>query len=410
MPVHNEYTGKLQTTRHVDNAIAVTEDIVLTTGDDAGWSFPTGQVAIGSAGNGQELIAGEGDSFPCTYAYHYDGADFTDVTAIWQSDSDSNTTLFPDTNAGSMFYIGHSGAFYGLKMKVLSVLDPTDVDKVVSEYWDFGAEDWLPVETMTTDADAIYPPFQFGNRICNAIGSEHWRYNFDPYSSVPVWGPTTVNGQFGLFGRMRITSNLTLNPSIEQVKCHTSRWECNANGATEYFGTSRYQVTLQSGIGSIIDNSAASPANQNVTYGLTATVANYGNNQLSNNAVDSFLLTQNILTGLDTSIKLEVAVSYYVEGTATGDVEWELHSYNESDGYVYGAGDAPTIVKVVDTIGASSDLIRRTVKLYVDVSMLDDEDSVVLKVLRDATGGNAEDTLAAAVVVTGIRLTGYMWR
>lgn len=383
----------------------VLNKITPTTGDDQGISID-GQVSIGTWSSPNELIVGGGDSTIDTMVVltTQDDISYTDQTVILQSDIGSTVAMFETTSAGNIFYFGADFPFAGIKIKYVSdgVMLPTDY---VAEYY---SGSWIAGAIMATNANSPYEQhgWAFG---MNGHTSEQLRFNMDPSDILPNWQQNTINGITKYWGRIRLVNAITTAPVLEQIKLHTSRWECNADGRTEYFGLSRYPRTLDAGIIKLIPNTITGLADQSVTYESGVTVAGYNDNKFANNVVDSTLITQTIYKGLDTSIPLEYAISYYVAGTGTGIIDWEARVYTVSDGFVYDGTAVPTVLHVADTITTNSNLVRRSVKFYLDVSSLTDNDGILVNLRRDATPANTNDTLPHDVVLTNYTLTGWFW-
>lgn len=391
---------------------------VTSSGDDAGIISLT-QFSVGLPGNGKELVAGEGDSVPPDIAFHFDYANLsgsiitgaTDITAEVVSDSGSSFNLFGGIAAGKVLLVGFSYPFGGVKAKITTagVIEP---DNVIGEYLMSGTT-WVYAPYMVTDAD--FPYDQRGNAIASIDSiSEQWRFGFDPDFLPTPWSKTTltINGTdytyyWGLF---RTISAITQDAVLEQLKVHTNRFEINADGNTEYFGRSRYPKTLIAGLDRVIANTLSNPANTSVVYQTGSVAANYQENTFANNAEDGFLLVQNIVDGLDTSIPLKVDVSWYVDGSNTGDVDVQLDVFHVADGFIYDGSATPTSYSDIKTISVDSNLVRQTTSIKFLVNTLTSKDAILLYVHRDASAGNTNDTLEANIIITNVRLTGYFWR
>jgi len=262
---------------------------------------------------------------------------------------------------------------------------------------------------MNTNAN--FPYTQYGNAVCSAP-SEQWRFGFDP-TTPSTWAPVTININGSditkYWGIFEITSTITTDATIEQMKIHTNRTEINADGKVEYFGLARYPRTLFSGLSNYVVNALYDPANETVDYG-SEFEAKYLDNEFANNAIDGLGFTQGIVSGLDTSIPLVFSISYYVKGTGTGDIKFHIDAYQVSDGFVFDGTATPDEYDLIDTVSASSNLVRRTVSILIDVHKIKDTgDQVVISVRRDATSGEPEDTLNNNVVLENLTLTGYFW-
>ena len=119
----------------------------------------------------------------------------------------------------------------------------------------------------------------------------------------------------------------------------------------------------------------------------------------------------NIDEGLDTSIPVEVKISYYVEGTNTGDIEFNLRTLYITDGFVYdGSAASVDEFTLIDTVSSDSNLVRRTGTMYVDASYAHPNTGILVLISRDGTAANASDTLAANVVLTHVVVNGFFWK
>jgi hypothetical protein len=379
----------------------------ITSGDDAGLRLD-GQFSVGKWNAPHEVTVGQGDSTTDGMLIYQtdDHVTFTNVTPILSSDTGSTTNLFGGTTSGNTLYLGSEFIYSGVKVKISAdgIVEPNNV---VAEY--YTSAGWIPVNYMSSDAN---PPYdQHGYELAqNGHLNEQWRLNFDPYDRNAEFTKSFINGVEKYWGRFRITDTITTDPLLEQMKIHTSRWECNADGSTEYFGRARYKRTIISGIKSLENNSAQSPANESVQY-TSGVSAGYTDNELVNGFVDSRLFVLNIPEGVDTSIPVEVKVSWYVKGTSTGDVEFKLSKIPVADGYVYdGSSVLEGTFAETTTISASSNLIRNTTTLYLDVhEAIPGQVTYMCVLQRDATGTNPNDTVADNVVMTHIIGSAYFW-
>ncbi len=401
------------TKEYVDD-LAIPFIEVTPTGDDKGLVV-TEQFSVGALNDGRESVFGEGDSHPVEYAFHCTKGDTTgdtiinavDIASILNSDSGSTTGLFGGTAVGDYILVGASAQFQGVKVKSTDCGD-IEPDNVKLSSWR-GSGVFFTVNFMNTNAN--FPYTQYGNAVCSAP-SEQWRFGFDP-TTPSTWAPVTININGSditkYWGIFEITSTITTDATIEQMKIHTNRTKINADGKVEYFGLARYPRTLFSGLSNYVVNALYDPANETVDYG-SEFEAKYLDNEFANNAIDGLGFTQGIVSGLDTSIPLVFSISYYVKGTGTGDIKFHIDAYQVSDGFVFDGTATPDEYDLIDTVSASSNLVRRTVSILIDVHKIKDTgDQVVISVRRDATSGEPEDTLNNNVVLENLTLTGYFW-
>lgn len=399
---------------------------VVLSGDDKGIKLLDGQMSIGEPGNGNELVIGEGDSYPIgdnnSVAFHCDTANTTgltitnaiEVTTELGSDEGSTAALFNGNTTGKYLLVGSDHPFGGVKAKIdtMATVEPANI---IGQYLRDNLPSWISTPYMVTDANninAIGSQKGWNIATCDSC-SEQWRFGFDPIDLPTTWNKSiiTINGiEYNRYwARFLITSDITGDPILEQLKLHTNRYEVNSDGTTEYFGRSRYSRVLQSGIKSLTVNAAGSAQNENVNY-TADIIATRTSNEFRNGFEDDALITQTIPVGLDTSIPLLLKISYYPISAVTGDVEFEADVVKVSDGFTYDGSATSTTYSAIDTITSPAALERKTTTVKVLVNELTDNDGIVIRLRRDATAGNADDTLASNIVLTHFELVGYFWK
>lgn len=390
-----------------------------TSGDDQGIIIQNGQFSVGSPDDPRESVFGSGDSYPVPVAYHCNAANTSgldissavNVTDILQSDNASSTGLFDGIVAGKYLLIGSDYKFSGVKAKI-DTLGTIDPDNIQGFYLKSDTPEWVESEYMVTNAD--YPYNQNGRNIaCCVSKSEQWRFGSDPNDPIPVWDKVelTINGVpiTKYWAKIELIGGIVLDPLIEQMKLHTNRCEINADGTTEYFGAARYPKSLVFGLQNTIPNNKYNPADQIVDYSPNFS-AGYVNNKFANTVVDGFALLQPIEVGLDTSIPLQLFVSYYVDGINTGDIDFTVEVNKIADDFVYDGTATPDVYEKIDTVDVASDHVRRTVSFNISVADLFPNDAIVLNIFRDATVPNTDDTLQTGIVITNVSLIGVFWR
>lgn len=383
----------------------------VPTGDDAGVKI-TGELAIGTWDNPKETVMGQGDSTTETMMvlHTIDDVNFTDNTIPASSDDGSPLWLFGGGSAsittGSTIYVGGDFIFSGVKAKILTdgIVEPANV---IAEYWT--GSQWQQSTYMTSNANP--PLHSHGNQLAqHGHEAEQWRFNFDPYEQFPDWIQNQVNGTTKYWARFRIISPITQDVRLEQIKLHTSRFEVNATGEVEFFGSSRVKRTLLSGVDALINNTASSAANQDVTYIAGEVVADYSDNRFVDGGKESKLFVMNVDEGLDTSIPVEVKISYYVNGIQTGDVEMNIGKIPVVDGFIYdGSATYTATYTTLDQVITPSNLERKTITIYVDISEGDPNTGYLMDLYR-AHNGSANDTLNQDIVITHVVVNGYFWK
>lgn len=404
-----------KTTQEINNIVQFIEGV--PTGDDKGLKFTGGQQSTGAPNAGQEAIFGEGDSYPVVRAWHFDYANLsgttitgaTEVTDILQSDNGSTTGLFGGTAAGSAIIVmSDLGRYGGVKAKIdtLGTVEPANI---TAEYLADNTPTWVTSPYMVTDAD--FPYEQKGNVLSSCSScSEQWRFGFDPDNLPPTWDEVTmtINGYpyIGRFAMFRVTSPITLDPVMEQLKLHTNRMEVNAEGSSEYFGRSRYPKDI-----TVIKsaNSDKTTGNQNISIASGITITG-SNNAFTDNSDDGLILTAVLPIGVDTSIPMQVDIDWQPLGAGTGNVELKAEIVKVTNGFTYdGAATAISLADQITAI-ANQQNERQVSSFKFFVNDMLPGDIVVISIHRDARVTNPDDTLAGSIAINYWRLFGYFWK
>lgn len=379
---------------------------VEDSGDDAGVNF-VNQVSCEG-----EIIAGT-DSYPVPIAFQCDIAntsgttitDATDVTEILQSDSGSTTGFFGGTTAGSYILVGSSQIFEGAKVKY-DTLDTVEPDNITTEYYQDSTNEWQSVSFMAVDNSY---PFNSQSYNIALSDTEQIYFGFNPLirDEDSTWEQSTqnINGTDYTYywARFRITSDITGDPIVEQAKLHTNRIEFEDLGIFKY-GRARSPLYLNH---IMVKNANSDPVDESVDYTPQYSAA-FEDNELATNATDGFGVIVNRIWGLDTSVPLLLNLSFYVNGTATGDIYLNYEVSQVVDNFVYDGTEPYDSYTYTHTISTSQDLERFTIQLPCQINKLESNSAIVVNVYRDAT--DALDTLNASIVNTNISVTGYAWK
>lgn len=390
-----------------------------TSTDDKGLSLIGGQFSVGSPSDPNESVFGEGDSYPVgengSLVFHFDYANLsgttltgaTDITTILGSDTGSTTGLFDGTTAGKAVLVGSDYRYGGTKAKI-DTLGDVEPENIISEYLKDDTPTWVQSLYMVTDAD--YPYEQKANAIgsCSSC-SEQWRFGFDPTGTIPiVWDDVTLNingtdytKKWALF---RITSTITKDIVLEQIKLHTSRYEVNSDGFTEYFGRSRYAKTIPI---TKTANALKNPANENVTIAVGITEIRT-DNEFNNGANDGLILRGVVPEGLDTSIPVQLIIDWYPKGTGSGDVKLQLETLTTNTGFVYdGTAPVNTATPQITSIDNQEEELHQSTFLVSPFNSTPG-DKIYGSLFRDAS--DAQDTYAANIVIVDYNVIGYFWK
>jgi hypothetical protein len=371
-----------------------------------------GELHVGLPEVGTEFVAGGGDSYTRGMLVYTETAAsaFTDVSTAARSASGSTFT-FPGVAQNNAIYMGSSlmngGDYiqhYGIKATITTAA-VLGGGRIAVEYWNGAA--WVEINHMSTLADSPYT--QYAKNIFERTGSEQVRYPAAFLSSWTKNDPMTLGTDY-FWIRFRIATAITTSPIFQQYKLHTSRFEVNADGVTEYFGAGRYPRDLPVNIALSQPVTGSAPGNAAVAFSATITLT-IPRNQFNNNAVDAFGILVTVPVGIDTSIPLILEDLWQADTANAGDVELVASAAQLEIGDPWDGTAAEVSTAQVETVGAGTRYVSRATNFSIDISDLVPGELLVLKVERNATVGNdPPDTLAGNIIHGSLRAFGTFWR
>jgi hypothetical protein len=325
---------------------------------------------------------------------------WNNITNTVNVDDASSVGVFAGIGVGQCLYIGGDYVFPGVKVKITTAL-VVGTGTLVFEFWNGSA--WISFNSMSTDADP--PHDQYAQSNLTRVNSEHIRFDIPSMSS---WATKLLNGETKYWVRYRVVTAITSVPEVDIFKVHTNRFEINASGLVEWFGTAEPQRNLQFSQRLADDLTGASPGNVALELASGITIQPQDNN-FSDNQVKGIGTAMPIPIGLDTSREIHTHVLWRPSTNNTGDVELE-HNYavlNEGD-LVNGTAPVTNYAKTTPISNQLDELIHTNLIMRIPDAL--PEGLLVFSILRDATGGNAEDTFTGAVEIIQFTIEGTFWK
>lgn len=380
---------------------------VIPTGDDAGLIIK-GELQVGTPDVPKECSLGEGDSYPIPLAIHYDGiSTYIDVTEILESDTSSTTGFFGGITAGTTLMAMSPNSFGSAKIKMASIGD-VNPENIISEYLD-SIDVWRAVNFMSTDDAFIYT--QKGWNILNCAScSEQIFFDTTPILQYP-WAERTLNingtDHTGYWARFRIMIDIVSDAIVEQIKLGTNRLEISEDGQIKKYGRQRiatyYPIPM---VRSVADGFA--PSSTDIDWGIGITESGEFNT-FRDNAEDGFLMSGVIPEGFDTSIPFLLSVWYYVTNFG-GDVEQLVDLLQIKLGDPTDGSLVPITLSNIITINSGDENKWVEVIFRLEVNKLLAGDRFIVKLYRNATPGNTNDTLIGSAVLAEPSVFGIRWK
>lgn len=344
---------------------------ISTTPGDTGIEVK-GELHVGSPQFPNESVFGEGDSYTrgmLLYTYEAGTSAWNDVTTSAQSYTGS-IFGFPSNSADSAMYassdLQRDGDYlkhYGVKMQITTSAD-FGSGGMVAEYWN--GTSWTTFTFMVTEGNSPYLPI--GQTLSGVSGSYQLRYNSNIVDDWVKNDPMGT-GTNRYWARYRITSPVNQPMEWEQIKLHSNRFEINADGWIEYFGSSRPLNTLPWHFGLLGRNTAL--GNQTLFLGDNLSVAFQYNLWNTNGDVVGF----NSVVPLDMDTSTPIKLRWAVRPASDGNVEWTVRwSWSNDGDTIYPSTvTAPTSAvneQVITTSGSTSVGIQKWFGVDLDISNL----------------------------------------
>lgn len=359
-----------------------------------------GELHVGTHDDPKESVFGGGDSHTddMIVLTTKDSVVFTDVTAIAKEPIGEFDAFDGVTTVGAAMYIKSARPHLGLKI-LADQASNTGGARAVREYWNGSA--WTEFFTCVSNAD--YPYQQRGDTIATVAGAEQVRFTDIETTQVE----RSVNGEFGFWIRLRITVPFPTNVYLNQIKLHTSRYEINKDGNTEYFGRAVYKRDLpiqwnltQSLVGYI-------PSNESIIFANGLELVYIGN-EFTAAATDGrggFIV---IPEGLDTSKPLELQFLWVPLSTGLGDVVWEVISHQAEVGDLLGSANIPASTTGIGHITIpSQNMLKQTIVTMPIHQLVPGE---LLSFGFKRLGQSPIDTYPGSVAMINVRVVGRFWK
>jgi hypothetical protein len=266
---------------------------------------------------------------------------------------------------------------------------------------------WDQIRFMMAESGNSWTQYAESLLVRSAV-DENMRLDIDgtEWSAWAAHDPMTLGTDYYWLRIRNHGAAVTTSPDIERVKCG-SHWSEFKSVGRELFGDAAELRTIPLETYAL-DGQAPADGDAHLS---TSIDLNITNNEFANSTVDGFGGEIEIPEGLDTSRGVTFRFRWFVVGASTGDVEFEFGEAPFQLGDDVNSGSlAETLQASIQTVGIASDGILQEVSFVADVSALTPGDSLGWALWRDATAGNADDTLAASVRILTKRAVATFWR
>lgn len=309
-----------------------------------------------------------------------------------------DVSIFPDVTTGNTVFFGSEYKFAGFDINTVGALS-LGGGTLVWEYWNGSI--WSTFNVMAAVKE--HPHTQYANDVWGRTGVEVISFgNID----MDLWDTLDLDGFTKYWVRVRISSNITTSPTLKTVNLVPDKLRVSKDGTAQTFGEARVNIdypwkrTILSGSNGEVAGSVDITVSTNITVdGL--------NNSFTNNSVTGRIGLFEVYDGIDTSVPIRVSLDWLADGT-TGNVEWELFYVRYAPGDILDGTLTDTRTTIVSAVPAVAGTLVRT-DFFIDIDDAVPRDVFAIKLLRDATGSNPDDTFSGTVTLVDTRLRATKW-
>lgn len=361
-----------------------------------------GELHVGTPDDPYESVFGNGESYTNGMRVltntNGEAGTWDEQTTAAASHQGSTFFAFPGTAANNALYIGGPRPFQGLELTT-AVAGALGAGSWVLEYWDGSA--WTAALYMATLSASPYT--QYAQTSMTRAQDEQIRFG-----RMTGWATKSLNSISAYWVRFRITSTVTTRPQIEQIKLAPHRTQIKPDGFVEFFGDARKLRSIPGfSLASKYEVAGFLLLDEDIRANVNTSII-VVDNQFSDTAVDAIGMVVPIPDGLDTSLPVSVRVAWAPLNNAAGFVEWHV-------GYtVFYAGDLlnnslpESLVTVVTAApGTQHQVAISTLEFTIPTAL--PGGFIAVRLYRDGTPGNADDTYAEHVYVASLQMNGYFW-
>jgi len=362
-----------------------------------------GEISQGTPARPSEAHFGSGDSTTTSMTVQTNtngeiGA-WVDETADAASPSGSLVTMFPGVAAENTIYFGRANTFGGFKLVDLDTLMVPGAGAIVFEYWNGSA--WVAVNVMETDDFDLDDVRASNVFVTNVNGDLQLRTG-----DTTGWTTKNLNGITKFWLRVRISTAITTSPIFQQSKLHTNSFQIDSNGLKQLQGEARFvALDLFPRLEDLVGFSAAN----NDVNSSTNTGIQTKNNNRANSAKDGSGVTIVLPNGIDTSFPVKIEIRWSTINNGVGDVENAVAISKFSTGDIIDGTLPETVQNIITSLNAQQFEVQLDTFTF-DISDLKPGDNINIGSFRDATGGNLDDTFAAATYVVSMTAIFRRWR
>lgn len=312
--------------------------------------------------------------------------------------------LLQGNTANNAVYFGGDVVFYGI-CYIPNLATPDLADNSLWQYWNGAA--WIDFNVMASES--VQPLNQFANTPFERSSGfqENLRFDKDIVSS---WQLLMLNGFNKFWVRMILTGLINPIPEVTTVKLIPSYKLIDVDGHQEYFGCAKKCAEVVFHRKLLESVNGALPANEDINFTGTI-VLNAQSNEFQDAVLNEIGGVISIPCNTCTAAPLKLVILWFPLTNNTGNVEWEVEVAQARAGdNINNNGLFSTILSQVVIVPANNSGVMFRTIFNLPIFTLVPNDILVIRIFRDATGGNPDDTLVGSVVLTEVNGEVVTWK
>ena len=295
--------------------------------------------------------------------------------------------ILQGNTTNNALYIGADQVFHGVAY--IPNVATSDLSQDSQwQYWN-GAT-WTQFNVMVSES--VQPMDQYADTPFERASGTEENMRFDSLMTSS-WQKLVLNGNNKYWVRIILTNNILIIPEVTTFTLSPSYTLIGNDGRQQYFGFARVVRELVFHRKLLETINSQVPSNTDIDFTPSLQINSVAN-VLANNVIDAIGGTIRIPCGTCTACPLLFYVSWIPLTNNAGDVELEVEAAKAKMGDNINNSSLPsTVFSNTITVPSNSSGIMFNTMFSIPINTLLPHELVVVRIFRNATGGNPDDTL-----------------
>ena len=312
--------------------------------------------------------------------------------------------ILQGNTANNALFVGADQPFFGI-CYIPNIAFPGLSNDSVWQFWN-GAS-WQTFNVMA--AQSVQPLDQFANTPFERSSGTQENLHF-MNSMTNTWQTLTLNGFNKYWIKVILTGAIGTIPEITTLKLIPSYKLIDVDGHQEYYGFAKkcHEIVFHRKLLETINSQV--PPSDDINFTATM-VINAVNNELANGATDAIGGTLRIPCSTCTSDAVQIFISWFPLTNNAGDVELEIEATQARVGdNINNNSLASTIFSQITNVPANNSGVMFQTVFNIPINTLVPTELLAVRIFRDASGGNPDDTLTGNIALADVTGEVKSWK